>query len=176
MAYRQIGSHFAELSAALLSVDRGELEKAIELLRQAKEGRRSVWIVGNGGSAATASHFANDLTKMCGIKAFAVPDMKDTVLAYGNDDGWENMFAFPMDVFFEPGDVVVAISCSGKSMNVIKAVEMMDNLIVMTGNNLQSPLASKRVTAFLPAYSDDITTQEDIHLAMCHAIAKALAE
>jgi len=165
-----------ELSAALLSVDRDELKKAIELLRRTREKRNSVWIVGNGGSAATASHFANDLTKMCGIKAFAIPSMVPTMTAYGNDHGWQHMFAHIIDVYLEPGDVVVAISCGGRSQNVLQAISQLDNLIIMTGNDLNSPLAGHRASACLPAYSDDITIQEDIHLAMCHAIAKELVE
>lgn len=176
MKYTQTGSHFAELSSVLLSIDREELKKAIELLKQARKSKRSVWIVGNGGSAATASHFANDLSKMAGVRAFCVPDMMPTVTAFGNDNGWEHMFEHPMDVYFDPGDVVVAISCSGNSMNVVKAASQIDNLIVLTGNEYQNRLAERPTRALLLVPHDDITVQEDVHLAMCHAIAKALAE
>lgn len=175
MEYKQLSSHFAELSAALLSVDRDELQKAIEVLRQARNSRKSVWIIGNGGSAATASHFANDLGKMCRIKAFCIPDMVPTVTAFGNDDGWDFMFQHTMDVYLEPGDVVVAISCSGKSINVAMAAKSIENLIVLTGDNFQDNfLTHMKSKAILPAMNPDITIQEDIHLAICHAIAKAL--
>lgn len=175
MEYKQIGSHFAELSAALLSVDRDELGKAIQVLREVRESRASVWIVGNGGSAATASHFANDLSKMCGIKAISIPDMVPTVTAYGNDNGWDRMFQHSMDVFLEPDDAVVAISCSGKSLNVIMAAKSIKNLIILTGNGYNENILTRLpARAILPAMSDDITIQEDIHLAMCHAIVKAL--
>lgn len=177
LTYKQIGSHFAELSAALLNVDREELKRAIETLREARKARSSVWIVGNGGSAATASHFANDLVKMAGIKAFAVPDMGPTVFAYGNDDGWDKMFQHTIDVYLEPQDVVVAISCSGKSVNVLMAANSIQNLIILTGNEFEDNYLSRLpAKAKLAAMSDDITIQEDIHLAMCHAIAKGLRE
>ena len=169
-------THFAELSAALLAVDRDELQKAINLLKFVRENKRNVWIVGNGGSAATASHLANDLSKMCGVKAFSIPDMGPTVSAFGNDEGWEKMFEFTMDVYFEPGDALVAISCSGNSLNVVRAAAHVDNLIVLTGNNFKSKLSERRSRAFLCAYHDDITIQEDIHMAICHAIAKGLAK
>lgn len=173
--YQQLAAHFAELSAALLSVDRDELQRAITMLEQARGRKSNVWIVGNGGSAATASHFANDLVKMGRVRAFSVADMVPVVTAYGNDEGWERMFQFTIDNFLEPQDVVIAISCSGKSRNVVLAASQIDNLIVMTGNNYHdNTLAHMRPRAFLPAMSDDITIQEDIHLAMCHAIAKAL--
>jgi len=174
MKYQQIGSHFAELSAALLSVDREELRKAIELLKKAKQLNSRVWIVGNGGSAATAAHFANDLVKMGGLRAMALPAQVPTVTAFGNDEGWEYMFSHALDVFQSPQDVLVAISCSGASRNVLEAARGVENLIVLTGNNLQSPLCGFSTKAFLHAASDDITIQEDIHLAICHAIAKAL--
>lgn len=174
MEYKQIGSRLAELSAALLSVDRTEVQNAIETLRKAREEKKNVWIIGNGGSAATASHFANDLTKIAEIKAFAIPDMTPVVTAYGNDNGWEYMFAHVLDVYYEPGDVIVAISCSGKSQNVLEAVKMVPDLIVLTGNNHDAPLAKHLTKAVLIANHADITIQEDIHLAICHTIAKGL--
>lgn len=176
MHYLRIGNHFARLSAALFAVDRGELEKAIVTLREARSARKCVWIVGNGGSAATASHFANDLTKMCGIKAFSIPSMMPTVTAFGNDNGWEHMFEHTMDVYLEADDVVVAISCGGKSMNVLKAASQVKNLVILTGNDLLSPITEKQSVAFFHVQDSDITIQEDVHLAICHAIAKALVE
>jgi D-sedoheptulose 7-phosphate isomerase len=167
--------HFNELSAALFSIDRDELHKAIALLRTAQSERKFVWIAGNGGSAATAEHFANDLVKMAGIKAIALPAQTPTVTAFGNDAGWENMFSHALDVFQEPEDVLVVISCSGRSPNVIQAAKGVRNLIVLTGDDYQdNELVHMRTFACIPALSDDITVQEDIHLAVCHAIAKAL--
>ena len=84
--------YFAEVSEALSKLDQDQIKKAVDILRIAKDVDSFVWILGNGGSAATASHFANDLLKMAGIRAIAIPDMTPTVTAYGNDNGWENMF------------------------------------------------------------------------------------
>ena len=170
-----IGAHFAQVSSALMSIDREELRKAVAVLQAARESRANVWILGNGGSAATASHFANDLAKMCGIRAFSVPDMTPTVTAFGNDEGWDVMFQKVIDVYLEPDDAVIAISCSGRSKNVIMAAKGIQNLIVLTGDDYDNNfLLRLPARAVLAVFNSDITVQEDIHMVICHAIATAL--
>lgn len=170
--------YFKNVAWYLGEVNHAELQRAVDLLKAAREGFHTVWIVGNGGSAATAGHFANDLVKMCDIQAISVPHQLPSILAYGNDNGWDNMFAHYMNNFLGVNDVVVAISCSGESDNVINAARGIENLIVMTGNNLESRLALIKPVpkAFLHVASDDITVQEDVHLVMCHAIVKELCD
>jgi len=171
-------THFAELSVALLAIDRHEFDRAVSMLEAARDKNASVWLFGNGGSAATASHFANDLTKMCKMKAFALTGMIPTMLAYGNDDGWDHMFSHMLDVYQDRNDVLVAISCSGNSENVVQAVRSIVNVIILTGNEfvdnklVHTEPSGKHV--IIPAMSDDITIQEDVHMAVCHAVAKAL--
>jgi D-sedoheptulose 7-phosphate isomerase len=175
MEYLQFGAHFTQLSTALFSLDREELYKAIELLRAARDRHSNVWIVGNGGSAATAAHFANDLAKMCRIRAFSIPSMISTVTAMGNDDGWDEMFAHTIDVYLEPDDVVVAISCSGRSKNVAQAARNIRNLIVLTGDEYSDNILLRLpAQAVFTVPNVDILVQEDVHLAICHAIAKIL--
>lgn len=175
MDYKILSSHFAEVSAMLLSIDREEITRSITILHEAKEHGARVWIVGNGGSAATAAHFANDLTKMAKIKAFAVADMTPVVTAFGNDDGWENMFSNALKVYYEPGDVVVAISCSGESRNVVEAARYMENLIVLTGKEFKRNTLVRLFTqSVIAVLHGDITVVEDVHMAVCHAIAKSL--
>jgi D-sedoheptulose 7-phosphate isomerase len=165
--------HFTELSAALFSIDREEVHKAVTLLKTAQERGNFVWIVGNGGSAATAEHFANDLVKMCRVRAIAIPAQTPTVTAYGNDDGWGDMFLHALDVFQSPDDVLVAISCSGRSENVVRTAKGIQNLIVMTGGEYQdNELARLPAAACIGVSHEDITIVEDIHLAICHCIAK----
>lgn len=173
--YSIVGSHFSELSAALLTIDRDEIERAIFDLRSLRSTANTAWIVGNGGSAATASHFANDLVKIAGVKAIAVPDQVPSVSAYGNDEGWDHMYARFIRTMSNPGDMVVAISCSGNSPNVVEAAKELNYIIVLTGNDPNCDLSRIHSTsAFIMINSDDITVQEDAHLAVCHAIAKAL--
>lgn len=173
--YQQAGSHFAELAIALSLIDKAEIERAVEVLKGVQEKRATAWIVGNGGSASTAGHFSNDLVKMCGIKAIALPALSPTVTAYGNDNGWSNMFSGALDVLQEPDDALVAISCSGKSLNILQAARGVENLVILTGNDYESNLLVRcKTKALIVAPHDDITIQEDIHLSICHAIAKAL--
>jgi D-sedoheptulose 7-phosphate isomerase len=173
----EAGRHFEGVVKALEKVDLGELNEAVGMLRKAKEDKAFVWIVGNGGSAATAEHFANDLLKMGGLKAIAIPGQTPTVTAYGNDEGWKNMFREPVMGLSGDDDILVAISCSGNSENVVELAEWWGNdFIVLTGDErIKNKLANINIDIpIIHADDPDITVQEDVHLAVCHAIAKAL--
>lgn len=155
--------------------------RMLDVLRRAKNQNAMVYICGNGGSAATASHFANDLMKMAKLRAVALPDMVPVLTAYGNDNGWENMFSDMVKGFLLPQDVVVGISCSGFSPNVVKAVEMAKTInlpsvktIVLTGNTWTSPLTKLKPDVLVYVPYNDIRVQEDCHLIICHAVAGAL--
>jgi len=82
--------YFLQVSTTLWRIDSGTLKAIIERLKQAREEDASVFLLGNGGSAATASHAANDLLKMGRLRSICVNDMVPTILAYGNDNGWES--------------------------------------------------------------------------------------
>ncbi len=91
------------------------------LVEAIKKARR-VYIIGNGGSAANASHIANDLVLSCGIKAHALTADAAILTAIGNDMGYEYVFARQLEVYGEPGDLLIALSGSGNSPNIIKAL------------------------------------------------------
>lgn len=174
----RIARHLRELSEAILLVDQPSIMEIVQYLQIIKTKRGTVWIIGNGGSAATASHFANDLRKMATLPAIALTDLTCTVTAYGNDNGWRNMFSHPLHFFLKPNDCLVAISCSGKSQNVIEAATQAgkDRLVILTGMPDKSNiLANIPSTGLVYAHNPDIKIQEDIHLSICHAIASALA-
>lgn len=171
-----------DVQAALDAVSGDKVQEAIELLRRAKFHSSNVWLVGNGGSAATASHFANDLLKMGGLHAIALPDILPTITAYGNDTGWGNMFSAPLLRLLLPQDVLIAISCSGNSPNVVEAVKLMRShrlpalrTMVLTGSNFDCELTKLQPDVIIHVPFHDIRVQEDVHLAVCHAIAGALA-
>jgi D-sedoheptulose 7-phosphate isomerase len=175
-----ISRYLLNLSEQIFALDihSNAIAEAARILYESKLRGRTVWIIGNGGSAATAAHFANDLTKMVKLPAVAIPSQTSTVLAYGNDAGWENMFANAFCGLAAAGDVLIAITCSGKSGNIIKAVKMAEDMgcltIVLTGKREGNPFANAPHAIFVEA--DDIKIQEDCHLAICHAIAGAMAE
>ena len=180
---RKTQEHFKSVADALGLVDLDQVNKAVQMLRAVKQNKGMVWIVGNGGSAATAEHFANDLLKMAGIRAISLSAMTSTVTAYGNDDGWEFMFKNPMLRMNSDNqwgnDVLVAISCSGNSPNVVDLSQWwFDNLIVLTGDQkIKNILANiSQNNPVIHAEDPDITVQEDVHLAICHAITKNLVQ
>ena len=102
----------------------------VEILDRARAEKRRVFIFGNGGSAATASHFACDLNKgaTCSgrprFKAMALSDNLPAISAWANDTSYENIFAEQSGNHIEAGDIVIGISGSGKSMNVVNALKL----------------------------------------------------
>ena len=82
-----------------------------------------VYIIGNGGSASCANHFANDLVKMCGIRAISLCANEAIVTAYANDEGYENIFYYQLKVFLKKDDLLITISGSGTSTNITKALK-----------------------------------------------------
>lgn len=170
-----------DVIAALKAISVDKVCEAINILRRAQFQNANVYIVGNGGSAATASHFANDLVKMCGIRALALSDFSPTILAYGNDNGWDRMFSDPLKTMLLPQDVLVCISCSGNSPNVVEALRMAKDInlpsiktIVLTGHDLNCQLEKLIPDAIIYVPFRNIRVQEDCHLAICHAIVGAL--
>ena len=174
--FQSLQKHFETVSGTLLVLNQFEIEKAVRILEEVRKAGGFVWIMGNGGSAATASHFANDLEKMVGVRAISIPDMVSKVLAYGNDNGWERMFSDVVRKNIGVEDAVVVISCSGNSRNVVHVAQdhAYNRLIVLTGNDEESVLAQMGANAMISAPAEDIKVQEDVHLAVCHAIVAAL--
>ena len=125
--------YISYLSELLFDLDFKAIEKVVEIFQNARANGKTIFFVGNGGSASTCSHFAEDLalgTKVEGKEPFKVLSLTDNVAyitALGNDKGYENIFAGQMRSLFKKGDVLVGISASGNSLNVIKAIEYADD-------------------------------------------------
>jgi D-sedoheptulose 7-phosphate isomerase len=174
---QRITGHFSAVTASLSQVDPESVATISRKLAAVKEKRGTVWIVGNGGSAATASHFANDLLKITHTHAIALPDLTSTVTAYGNDDGWMTMYSYPLHQLLRVDDCLVAISCSGKSANVVEAATQAgaDRLVILTGNpGPRNLLATLPKAGVVYAQSEDIKVQESVHAAICHAIVAGM--
>jgi D-sedoheptulose 7-phosphate isomerase len=118
---------FAEL---LRRVDLDAVERIVEHLRQVRDGDGTVYIAGNGGSAATASHWANDLGKATKassrafMRVMCLSDNVSWLTALANDEGYERVFSGQLENFAGPGDLFAAISASGNSRNLIEAAEL----------------------------------------------------
>ena len=118
-----------------------------------------VYIIGNGGSASTANHFANDLVKMCGVKAFSLCANMAIVTAYANDNGYENVFSDQLKVFLTKNDLLITISGSGTSKNIVKAIRVAKQIGVKV---YSFPTMKEKKCGMLRI--------EDIHLQLAHKI------
>ena len=174
-------SYIARLSSALERLDRGEVERFIALLLEAYEREAHIFVIGNGGSAATAGHFACDLNKGVthGMKkrfrAVALADSQASLMAYANDTCYEDVFIEPLRNFLRPGDLVVALSGSGNSKNVLRAVEYAnENGGVTVGLTGYDGGELRRIAQHsVNARTDDMQVSEDIHLAVTHIAMQA---
>jgi D-sedoheptulose 7-phosphate isomerase len=124
----------SELLSAIDSIDLAKVEVAIQMLAKARAERRHIFTCGNGGSASTASHFATDIVKGASFgrtdrfRIMALTDSLSTMTAYSNDVSYECVFAEQLKNFAEPGDVLIAVSGSGNSPNVLRAVEYANSI------------------------------------------------
>jgi len=178
---KKIGIHFKQVEEGMTLMDEGEIEKVVDFLRTVRALGGVVYVFGNGGSHSTAGHFANDLAKMCRIKAICVGEMQASMLAYGNDTGWENMFYGPLSGMVGEKDGLFGISCSGNSENVVRALKAgMEEFGVvcagLTGMSETSAMSTMGLDALVHARVPDIRVQEDLHLMVCHAIVRAVQE
>lgn len=176
----KINIHFNQVSEGLTLINREQIAKVIEVLRMVKKRGNQVFVCGNGGSHATATHFVNDLVKMCRMKASSVGSEVPTMLAYGNDEGWDNMFSEPIRAKFEDGDCVFGISCSGNSENVIKALGIGQKYggfaVGLTGLSKKNKMEEMALDGLVYVPVPDIRPQEDLHMVICHAIVRALQD
>lgn len=156
------------------SFDKHDL--AVRIMVEAKRARRTVFFIGNGGSAAIASHMAADFLKNGGIAAQCFTDGPLTT-CLANDLGYEQVYARPIAMHARPGDVLVAISSSGRSPNIISAVDAALKLdlqvIGLSGFDEDNPLRSKSdVDFYVPSHRYGLV--EVCHHAICHAILDAV--
>lgn len=178
-----ISKYLDQLSEALALIDTNSINSAIDILSTVKQRKGTVYIAGNGGSAATASHMVNDLMKIGGVKAIALTDNVALLTAFANDWSYSTALKNILKLYdFEEGkDALILISTSGESSNVLAVMEMAfsSNVIVITGSNKESRL-SKGVyddwgDVVIYAPTPNQGQQEDIHLILNHIFAQALA-
>src|SRR5450432_2317048 len=163
---------------AIETIDLEKVNQAIQILIRARDEDRRIFVCGNGGSASTASHFVCDMVKGASFnrdkrfRIMALTDSLPTITAYCNDVGYESVFVEQLKNFAEPGDVVMAISGSGNSPNVLRAVEYGASIgcrtIALSGRNggKLGPLAEIYIQASHP----HMGRIEDVHMIVAHMI------
>ncbi len=165
--------YLAAVGVALLAVTAEDVRRLIEMVRGARRRGSLVLICGNGGSAATASHFAIDLQKV-GVRAVALTDAA-MLTAWANDEGYESSFSGPATWVGARGDVLIALSVSGTSLNVVKALAeaRVKGLATALLTSAQAP-GEAVADVELRVVSDDYGVVEDCHLAICHAVTRSI--
>jgi D-sedoheptulose 7-phosphate isomerase len=173
-------------SKLLQQLDLPAIERIVQRLRVARDGQATIYVAGNGGSSATASHWVNDLgkaTKCSGCRPMRVLSLADNVpwmTALANDVGYDRVFANQLENFARPGDVLVVISASGNSPNLVQAVDLGKRRGVSTIGFLgfDGGILKQRVDDFLwlPTQKGAYALVEDGHATLCHIITTCLAQ
>jgi D-sedoheptulose 7-phosphate isomerase len=177
-------NYFAELEQMMRAISLPDLKKVLGILEEGYHNGHRIFVMGNGGSAATASHFALDLSKntiIAGaprVKAISLTDHVPLITAWSNDTHYEHIFEEQLANMIEPGDVVIGISASGNSANVINAVKLARQnraatigLLGAKGGKLKD-----MVDAYVLAPGQNIEQEEDAHMILTHVITRHMRE
>lgn len=163
----------------LSKLDYISIGKVLDVLDIARQDERTIFFIGNGGSAATASHFANDLAigtrlKTKPFRAMSLTDNNAILTAIANDDGYQFVFSKQLDVLARPGDLIVAISASGNSPSIIEAVKLAKGrdcqVIGLTGFNGGELKDMADYCIHVDTAQGEYGPVEDIHMVMDHLI------
>ena len=179
-----IATYFQGVADLLPRLPVAPVEQTVAVLQQARMNGRRIFMAGNGGSAANASHVVNDIIKstaQSGLPRFKILCLSDntpTLTAYANDVGYEVVFAEPLSAWGEAGDVIIALSGSGNSPNVLRAFEVARQMgmtcIGLTGRDGGQLKALCDICVLVPTMSMQMI--EDAHLVILHAIFLALCK
>jgi len=180
--HAELYGYWSELDAMLRAMPLDPLARVANVLLDCQRRQGTVFVFGNGGSAATASHFACDLakgTRVDGRPTFRVVPLTDNVpllTAWANDTSYERVFADQLDALVRPGDIVIAISASGNSPNVLAAARVAQQaggyVVAWTGRSGGRIRDIADQTIRVPAQS--IEQVDDAHLIIAHALCVAI--
>lgn len=173
-----------QLLRTIEGIDLEKVGQAIEWFRQARAHDRQIFVCGNGGSAATASHFVTDMVKGASygrpsrFRILALTDPTPTLTAYANDVGYEAVFVEQLKNFARAGDLVVGISGSGNSPNVLRAIEYANSVgcrtLALTGRDGGRLGTIAQLNILVP--EPHMGRIEDAHLVICHMICYSFME
>lgn len=179
-----VRAYLRDMQTILDRIDPAPVAAAITALHAARLAGRQVFVMGNGGSASTASHMVCDLSKNTRglgwplFKVFGLADNMALLSALSNDYGYENAFVRQLEPVLGRGDIVVAISTSGNSPNVLRAAELAHErgalVIGLTGFDAGALAPLSHI--HLHVVSDCVEHVEDAHLMLEHLMVKSLRE
>lgn len=178
----QIKDYLEKLSQTLNKINIRDIDRCSDILLKAYENKKNIFICGNGGSAATASHFACDINKGVSLglekrfRIIALTDNLATITAYSNDLDYDDIFLEQLKNFYTTGDILIGISGSGNSKNVLNAIEYVNKNQGITigwtgfdGGRLRQ-ISQHSINANI----NDMQISEDIHMTLVHLMMKVL--
>ena len=171
------------VSFVLNNIDTEEIRIFVKTLLDARSKSATIFFVGNGGSAATASHFANDLAIGCKdykdpFRAISLNDNVPVLTAIGNDFGYDEIFVRQLRVYGKQGDVIVGISASGNSQNLINTFKYAKSVGIKTvaltafDGGLMKSLADEGI--HVPTELKEYGPAEDVHMVLDHLVSSYL--
>ena len=179
---QNLRNYAQDTAECLLETDFNKLARIGELLLKAKDEGRTIFLMGNGGSAATASHVTNDLVKGCrigdtpGFRAFCLSDSNALVTCLANDFCYEEIYSILLKTYAKSGDIILAFSGSGNSPNIIHALNTAKNIGMLTvGIGGRDGGKMKTLCDYiLIAPTDSMEMLEDMHLVYFHDLVCAM--
>lgn len=175
-------NYLNEAKKIIGKLDREKIESAINMLLDAHKKDRQVFIIGNGGSATTATHFANDLCKFCNVKgkkrfrAISLTDNISTITALANDTSYDKIFSEQLLNLVNKDDILIALTASGNSPNVIEAVKAAKQhgakTLAFLGFN--GGKVKNMVDEYVLVEYDDFGLVESVHLLLEHLIVSSI--
>ena len=179
-----IEQYFEKVRSSIALIESTQVEAAATLLLEAYDSGRSIFIFGNGGSAANASHFCGDMLKGAsfgrkkGFRFFCLADNTTAVMAIANDLSYEDIFVAQLQYLIRPGDLVMGISGSGNSPNVLKALQYAKEnggrTIGLCGFDGGKLKAIVDTCIHVPVKDMEVT--EDAHMAVLHCLKRTIMQ
>jgi len=181
---KYLSSYSERLNDLLRNIDYKEIDKIIELFQEARQNGKTIYLMGNGGSAATCSHLSEDISLGAfkpgkkPFKTICLADNTPYITALGNDIGYENVFLGQLRCLMEQGDIVLGISGSGNSPNLIKAIEYANQnggisigILGFDGGKMKK-ICKYNIT--VESEKGLYALVEDIHMILAHMISTFL--
>jgi D-sedoheptulose 7-phosphate isomerase len=183
MTFNSFEKYISRIYSSLNRVQVTSIESAIGVILKTAENDCSIWIVGNGGSSATSSHFATDLSRCSSkngkpIKAISLCDNSGLITAVGNDFSFEEIFVKQLQKLGSKGDLLISISASGNSINLVKAIEFakVSSIFTLSLVGFDGGALKKLSDSSIHVQTDlgDYGVAEDCHSIICHQISSML--
>lgn len=177
-----VASYFDRLARVMKELDHASVDHAISLIEDAWNARRKIIVCGNGGSALTASHYINDWNKMAYLssgrpfRGHCLSDNMGLMTAYSNDISYEDVYSEQLKNLMDPGDLVIVVTGSGNSENVVRALQYANEAggvtLAICGYDGGKVKLLAQHSLWVPSF--DMQICEDVHFVFGHMVMKSL--